>query len=111
MSTHTPNLNLEKPSGNERPDIDVINRNMDILDDKIGAVGDEDLQSQISSKVRLNNLVDGFLRYYTSGGNQYVQLYWVVTSTLSYFIQFNLTAATGGVYKVDNGTTSLIKSL
>ena len=38
MSTHTTNLNLTKPAGNERPDVDVINDNMDIIDSAVGAI-------------------------------------------------------------------------
>lgn len=57
MSTTTPNLNLTKPAGNERPDVDVINANMDILDAKIGAVGSTSLQALISALVPYGSLI------------------------------------------------------
>lgn len=44
--THTTNLNLLKPS---RLSTTAVNDNMDILDEKIGAVGSTDLQTQIDA--------------------------------------------------------------
>lgn len=43
---HTPNLNLSKPA---RLSPTAMNGNMDILDEKIGAVGSTDLQSQVNA--------------------------------------------------------------
>lgn len=55
MATNTTNLNLIKPAGSERVQISQINQNMDILDEKIGAVGDTSLQGQITN---LGNRID-----------------------------------------------------
>lgn len=55
MATNTTNLNLIKPAGSERVQISQINQNMDILDEKIGAVGNTSLQEQITN---LGNRID-----------------------------------------------------
>lgn len=55
MATNTTNLNLIKPAGSERVQISQINQNMDILDEKIGAVGNTSLQGQITN---LGNRID-----------------------------------------------------
>jgi hypothetical protein len=49
MATTTTNLGLTKPSGTDKIRIAQINGNMDILDDKIGAVGNTSLQAQVTS--------------------------------------------------------------
>lgn len=49
MATNTTNLNLIKPSGTDKIRIAQINQNMDILDEKIGPVGNTSLQSQVTS--------------------------------------------------------------
>lgn len=49
MATNTTNLHLIKPAGSERVQISQINQNMDILDEKIGAVGNTSVQSQVNS--------------------------------------------------------------
>lgn len=49
MATTTTNLGLTKPAYADDADIAVINGNMDILDTKIGAVGNTDLQSQVTT--------------------------------------------------------------
>lgn len=49
MATTTTNLGLTKPAYADDADIAVINGNMDILDTKIGAVGNTDIQSQITT--------------------------------------------------------------
>ena len=48
MSTQTTNLHLTKPAGNERPDVDVINANMDIIDSAIGAFTDIGVPAAVS---------------------------------------------------------------
>lgn len=50
MATSTTNLGLTKPAGTDKIRIAQINGNMDILDDKIGAVGNTSLQAQITSQ-------------------------------------------------------------
>lgn len=52
MSTQTTNLGLTKPAGNERPRINPINENMDILDEAVGDVDvsqDGSLQEQVNA--------------------------------------------------------------
>ena len=49
MATTTTNIGLTKPAYADDADIAVINGNMDILDTKIGAVGNTDLQSQVTT--------------------------------------------------------------
>ena len=52
MSTQTTNLGLTKPAGNERPLVSVLNDNMDIIDDAVGAVDvvqDGSLQEQVTT--------------------------------------------------------------
>ena len=49
MATSTTNLGLIKPDGTDKIRIAQINQNMDTLDSKIGAVGNTDLQSQVSA--------------------------------------------------------------
>ena len=49
MATQTTNLGLTKPAGTDKIRIAQINGNMDILDTKIGSVGDTALQAQVSA--------------------------------------------------------------
>lgn len=57
----------------------------------------------------MNSLIDSYVRHYTNSGNNYVQIYWVITDTLSFFVQFS-SAGNAGFYKVENGTTTAVKS-
>jgi len=50
MATSTTNLGLTKPAGTDKIRIAQINGNMDILDEKIGAVGNTSLQAQLTSQ-------------------------------------------------------------
>lgn len=55
MATTTTNLGLTKPIGTEKALVSVINGNMDIIDNKVGAIPqNESVQSQITA---LNNQV------------------------------------------------------
>lgn len=84
MSTQTPNLGLTKPAGNERPYRSVINDNMDILDSKIGAVGNTDLQSQVTALGEsVSNLIKvvSLTQEYTVGANTTVQVNFTPTLT------------------------------
>ena len=47
MATNTTNLSLIKPAGTDKVRIAQINQNMDILDEKIGPVGNTSVQDQI----------------------------------------------------------------
>lgn len=47
MATNTANLSLIKPAGADKVRIAQINQNMDILDEKIGPVGNTSVQNQI----------------------------------------------------------------
>ena len=49
MATSTTNLGLTKPAYTDDADIADINTNMDILDAKIGAVGNTSVQNQINT--------------------------------------------------------------
>ena len=61
MATTTTNLGLTKPAYADDADIAVINGNMDILDTKIGAVGNTDLQSQVTTlNTNLANIITSF---------------------------------------------------
>ena len=52
MATTTTNLGLTKPIGTEKALVSVINGNMDIIDNKVGAIPqNESVQSQISAFV------------------------------------------------------------
>ena len=55
MATNTQNLNLIKPGGSDRVQISQINQNMDIIDEKIGTVGNTSLQGQIAATNGLIN--------------------------------------------------------
>lgn len=58
MATTTTNLGLTKPIGTEKALVSVINGNMDIIDNKVGAVPqNESVQSQITA---LNNQIAKF---------------------------------------------------
>lgn len=48
MATTTPNLGLTKPAGTEKPDISVINVNMDKIDTAFG-----DMQDDIDNSIEL----------------------------------------------------------
>ena len=48
MNTTT-NLNLKKPEYSDQADIMDINDNMDVIDEKLGAVGNTSLQDQIDA--------------------------------------------------------------
>lgn len=52
MSTLTTNLGLVKPSGNERPQVSVINANMDALDAVIGDPSNLRSGSDITSDIK-----------------------------------------------------------
>ena len=49
MAEHTSNINLSKPTYSEDADIAVINSNMDIIDGKMGAVGNTSVQAQLNT--------------------------------------------------------------
>lgn len=57
MATNTTNLSLIKPAGTDKVRIAQINQNMDILDEKIGPVGNTSVQNQIDS---LNSNINQF---------------------------------------------------
>lgn len=52
MATNTTNLSLIKPDLTDKIRIAQINQNMDIIDEKIGAVGTTSLQSQVTPIAR-----------------------------------------------------------
>ena len=49
MASTTTNIGLTKPAGTDQALISAINGNMDIIDTKMGAVGNTSVQSQITS--------------------------------------------------------------
>ena len=65
----------------------------------------------VSQRASIDGLANGQLRYYRQNSNDYVQVFWTVSDTLSYFMQFNCTAGTGALFKSGNGTITQIKSL
>ena len=67
MPTNTRNLNLIKPAGSEPIQISQINQNMDILDSKIGAVGNVNLQTQIDNNY--NSILNKLLTPQAFSGN------------------------------------------
>ena len=69
MATTTTNLGLTKPSGTDKIRIAQINGNMDILDDKIGAVGNTSLQAQVTSANQAITNVQNGLAYIVGNTN------------------------------------------
>lgn len=69
MATTTTNLGLTKPSGTDKIRIAQINGNMDILDDKIGAVGNTSLQAQVTSQNQAIAKVQNGLAYIVGNKN------------------------------------------
>lgn len=69
MATTTTNLGLTKPSGTDKIRIAQINGNMDILDDKIGAVGNTSLQAQVASANQAIENVQNGLAYIVGNTN------------------------------------------
>lgn len=51
MATQTTNIGLIKPAGSDKIRIAEINGNMDLLDTKLGPVGNTSLQTQVNNKV------------------------------------------------------------
>ena len=69
MATSTTNLGLTKPAGTDKIRIAQINGNMDILDDKIGAVGNTSLQAQITSQNEAIANNEGAMAYIVGNTN------------------------------------------
>lgn len=53
MATSTTNLGLIKPAGTDKIRIAQINSNMDVIDAKMGAVGNTPLQTQINNNLQI----------------------------------------------------------
>ncbi len=60
MASTTTNIGLTKPAGTDQALISAINGNMDIIDTKMGAVGNTSVQSQITS---LSDQISTIVRY------------------------------------------------
>ena len=77
MATLTPNIGLKKPAGSEYPKIsDAVNDNADILDAKIGPVGNVSLQTQITNEATARQQADTSLNDNIAklrGGLSYVE--------------------------------------
>lgn len=86
MATNTTNLSLIKPSGTDKIRIAQINQNMDIIDEKIGQVGNTSLQAQVAA-------VDSGLAI-VSNGNTHV----AITSGQYVYIR-NHSSLSEGLYK------------
>ena len=69
MATSTTNLGLTKPAGTDKIRIAQINGNMDILDEKIGAVGNTSLQAQVTSQNQAIANVQNGLAYIVGNTN------------------------------------------
>ena len=82
MATSTTNLGLIKPAGTDKIRIAQINGNMDIIDEKVGAVGNTSLQTQVTGLgVNLTGLedcvgivVDGAKSAVAASAGQYIVL-------------------------------------
>ena len=82
MATSTTNLGLIKPAGTDKIRIAQINGNMDIIDEKVGAVGNTSLQTQVTGLgVNLTGLedcvgivVDGAKSAVAAAAGQYIVL-------------------------------------
>lgn len=69
MATSTTNLGLTKPAGTDKIRIAQINGNMDILDEKIGAVGNTSLQAQVTSQNQAIANNEGAMAYIVGNTN------------------------------------------
>ena len=69
MATSTTNLGLTKPAGTDKIRIAQINGNMDILDEKIGAVGNTSLQAQVTSQNEAIANNEGAMAYIVGNTN------------------------------------------
>lgn len=79
------------------------------IEDSVGSLAS--LRESVSQRASIDGLANGQLRYYSQNSNDYVQVLWTVSNTLSFFMQFNCTAGTGALFKRENGTATQIKSL
>lgn len=61
--TPTPNIGLRRPQGTDPASVDDINYNSNLLDTKLGAVGNTSVQEQINS---LNSKISTYLNAYDS---------------------------------------------
>lgn len=83
MATSTTNLGLTKPAGTDKIRIAQINGNMDILDEKIGAVGNTSLQAQVTSQNEAITALNGKIGTVNANGTQCDTLDAVKTYLLS----------------------------
>ena len=72
MASTTTNIGLTKPAGTDQALISAINGNMDIIDTKMGAVGNTSVQSQITSLSdqigTLNSKINNYIKTRNSSG-------------------------------------------
>ena len=116
MATTTTNLGLTKPIGTEKALVSVINGNMDIIDNKVGAIPqNESVQSQITA---LNNQKANYISSFSvntsdsetdniSAGN-------TATYTIKHdgiyriYIQTNTNSSTGQSCTVTSGGNAIL---
>lgn len=115
MATNTTNLNLIKPSGTDKIRIAQINQNMDILDEKIGPVGNTSLQAQIAAVDSGLAIVSNGNTHVAIASGQYV--YIRNHSSLSEglykakaAIAANVALSTSNVTKLTTGSANDLKS-
>jgi hypothetical protein len=93
MATSTTNLGLIKPAGTDKIRIAQINSNMDVIDTKMGAVGNTPLQTQITSLGSTTTAIEQGLAVLATG-NTHV----AITSGQYVFVR-NHTTLANGLYK------------
>lgn len=114
MATNTTNLGLIKPAGTDKVRIAQINQNMDILDEKIGPVGNTSVQDQIIANdsgmaiVSTGNTHSAI----TSGQYVYIRSHSTLAEGLykaNSAISANATLSTSNVTRVSSGGMNDLK--
>ena len=93
MASTTTNIGLTKPAGTDQALISAINGNMDIIDTKMGAVGNTSVQSQITS---LSDQIasDSGLQYIKVDGNDSYIMYRKIGKIVMMYAHHKVSSAT-----------------
>jgi hypothetical protein len=93
MATSTTNLGLIKPAGTDKIRIAQINSNMDVIDTKMGAVGNTPLQTQITTLNTTADAIESGIAILATGNTHAA-----ITSGQYVFVR-NHTTLANGLYK------------
>lgn len=115
MATNTTNLGLIKPAGTDKVRIAQINQNMDIIDEKIGQVGNTSLQAQVAALGSGLAIVSNGNTHVaiTSGQYVYIRNHSSLSEGLykaTAAIAANVALTTSNVTKSSNGSANDLKS-